>query len=87
MGSPKGRGVATATPIEAGQFVCEYKTSRVYIADLEEAQEMAATYELNDEGSYEEKLLAHWVKVVKEYVPHAVYLFPTIRGERTQHLY
>ena len=52
MGSSKGRGVVTASPIEKGQFICEYKTSRVYVAESEEAREMADIYELNQEGSY-----------------------------------
>ena len=52
MGSTKGRGVVAATHIEKGQFVCEYKTSRVYTAGSEEAREMAEIYEVNGEGSF-----------------------------------
>lgn len=52
LGPPKGRGVVAKEPIKRGQYVCEYRTYRVYPVGSEEAQSFAQEYKLNNEGSF-----------------------------------
>ena len=52
LGPPKGRGVISEESIKKGQYVCEYRTYRVYpVGSVQEAQ-LAAEYDQNAEGSY-----------------------------------
>lgn len=52
FGPPKGRGVVAKQPIQKGQYVCEYRTYRVYPVESDEAKSLAKEYDLNHEGSY-----------------------------------
>ena len=52
FGPPKGREVVAKEPIKKGQYVCEYRTYRVYPVGSEEAQSLAREYERNNEGSF-----------------------------------
>ena len=49
---PKGRGVVTSVAISRGDYICEYKTYRVYPAGSPEALALGEEYERNGEGSY-----------------------------------
>ena len=52
LGPPKGRGVVTKEKIIAGEFVCEYKTYRVYTVGSELHKELEQEYNKNGEGSF-----------------------------------
>ena len=52
FGRGKGRGVVAMQRIAKGEYVCEYRTYRVYpVGSVEEAQH-SREYEVNGEGSY-----------------------------------
>ena len=50
--SSKGRAVVAREGISKGQYVCEYRTYRVYPVGSEEEARLAREYTLNEEGSY-----------------------------------
>ena len=52
LGPPKGRGVITQQDIAKGDFVCEYRTYKVYQANSSEEKRLAEEYKLNGEGSF-----------------------------------
>ena len=52
LGPPKGRGVITKDEIMAGEFMCEYKTYRVYPVGSELHKELEQEYQKNGEGSF-----------------------------------
>ena len=52
MGPPKGRGVVAKEGIARGEYVCEYRTYRVYPVGSKEEKTLAEEYEKNGEGSY-----------------------------------
>ena len=52
LGPPKGRGVVAVERIQKGQYVCEYRTWKVYPVGTQEEDKYSTEYELNDEGSF-----------------------------------
>lgn len=52
LGPPKGRGVITREKIQRGDFVCEYKTHKVYPVGSPLQKELKDEYDGNGEGSF-----------------------------------
>ena len=66
-------------------FSCRQLGCRLIIGVAEHKTGFAESAKIVADAA-EERMLVRWLKVLEEYTPDTVYLFPTIKGEKTQHL-